>query len=69
MQLYNGDVVGVSQQTVSKVITETVYALCAPHILNRFIRFLANHHLPEIKAEFREFVGFPDIIGAIEGSH
>lgn len=69
MQLFSGDDLGVSQQTVNRVITETVDALCAPHILNRFIHFPANHLLPKIKAEFREFAGFPDVIGAIDGTH
>ena len=38
-QLCNGDDLGVSQQTVSRVITETLDALCNQQILKRFIKF------------------------------
>ena len=69
MQLCNGDDLGVSQQTVSRVITETLDALCAPHILNTYIQFPANHHLQQSKAEFRAIAGFPDVIGAIDGTY
>lgn len=70
MQLCSGDDLGVSQQTVSRVITETLDALCDFDILTRFIKFPAGiEQLQEIKDEFREIAGFPDIVGAIDGTH
>ena len=69
MQLCNGDDLGVSQQTVSRVVTETLDALCAPDILRRFIRFPPVQDLQQKKAEFREIARFPEVIGAIDGTH
>ncbi|KAK3865839.1 hypothetical protein Pcinc_028583 [Petrolisthes cinctipes] len=69
MQLCNGDDIGVSQQTVSRVITQTLDALCAQHILKKFIKFPANEHLHQKKEEFREVAGFPEVIGVIDGTH
>lgn len=69
MQLCNGDDLGISQQTVSRVITETLDALCVQQILKRFIKFPANQHLQQNKRDIREIDGFPDVIGAIDGTH
>lgn len=69
MQLCNGDDLGVSQQTVSRVITETLDALSAPHILKRFIKFPANQDLQQKKTEFRDVAGFPEVVGVIDGTH
>ena len=69
MQLCTGDELGVSQQTVSRVVTETVDALCAHHILTRFIKFPANEDLQQEKVEFQEIAGFPEVVDAIEGTH
>lgn len=69
MQLCNADDLGVSQQTVSRVISETLDALCDYDVLTRFIKFPDNEQLQEMKDEFREIAGFPDIVGAIDGTH
>lgn len=69
MQLCNADDLGVSQQTVSRVITEALEALSAPHIINRFLKFPANHQQHQIKADFYDIAGFPDVVGAIDGTH
>lgn len=39
MQLYSSDVLGLPQQSVSRIITETLSALSSRHILAQFIKF------------------------------
>lgn len=60
---------GVSQQTANKLITETLDALCALHLLKRFIKFPASQDLQQKKRGFREIAGFPEVIGVINGTH
>ncbi|KAK3894996.1 hypothetical protein Pcinc_001289 [Petrolisthes cinctipes] len=69
MQLCNGDDLGVSQQTVSRVISETLDALCAQPILKRFIKFPPIQQLQQKKEQFWEVAGFPEVVGAIDGTH
>ncbi|KAK3886761.1 hypothetical protein Pcinc_009081 [Petrolisthes cinctipes] len=69
MQLCNGDDLGVSQQTVSRVISETLDALCAQPIFKRFIKFPPIQQLQQKKEQFREVAGFPEVVGAIDGTH
>lgn len=69
MQLCNGNDLEVSQQTVSRVLTETLDALPAHCIIARFIKLPGNEHLQQKKAEFREIAGFPEAVGAINGTH
>ncbi|KAK4317414.1 hypothetical protein Pmani_011498 [Petrolisthes manimaculis] len=69
MQLCNEDDLGVSQQTVSRVISETVDALCEQHILKRFIKFPPIEQLQKKMEQFREIAGFPEVVGAIDGTH
>ena len=42
MHLCNSDDLGISQPTVSRVISETLYALSRPTVLLRFIKFLPS---------------------------
>lgn len=69
MQLCSGDDLGVSQQTVSRVVTETVNALSEHNLLKRFIQLPANEHIQQKKTEFREVANFPEVIGVIDGTH
>ncbi|KAK3894738.1 hypothetical protein Pcinc_001462 [Petrolisthes cinctipes] len=47
------------------VITETVDALCAQHILKRFIKFPPIEHLQQKKEQFRRIAGFTEVIGVM----
>lgn len=69
MHLCNDDDLSVSQQTVSRVISETLDALCDKNILRRFIKFPTIEQLEENKEQFRQIAGLPNIIGAIDGTH
>lgn len=72
MQLCNGDDLGMSQQTASKVIPETLEALLTPPapFLARYVKF---PRLPDDilhrQAAFREIANFPGVIGDIDGTH
>ena len=60
MQLCNADDLGISQPSVSRVINQTINALCRPHIIQQFIRFpLDNQKLHSIKANFMAIAGMP----------
>ncbi|XP_033753051.1 putative nuclease HARBI1 [Pecten maximus] len=70
MQLCNGDDFGVSQPTVSRVVTQFINALTMPQIVARFIKFPrsdAEVRLNQIG--FHAIAGFPGIVGVIDGTH
>ena len=70
MQLCNGDDFGVTQPTISRVITQTLNALTQPNIFRQFVNFPRAR--PEIEKKQREFMrvaGFPGIVGVIDGTH
>ena len=70
MQQCSADDMGTSQQTISRVISDTLEALSDNAILSQFIRFpVTPHETARRKAEFREVAGFPEAIGAIDGTH
>ena len=70
MQLCSGDDLGISQQTVSRVITETIYALFSNDILRQFIKFpVTPQEIHQKKQDIYEIARFPDVIGAIDGTH
>ncbi|XP_041364333.1 putative nuclease HARBI1 [Gigantopelta aegis] len=70
MQLCNGDDFGLSQPSISKVITETLNALTTPVIIRRFITFPLNHHEVRMnEAAFLQIAGFPGVVGVIDGTH
>ena len=70
MQQCSADDLGISQQTVSKVISDTVNALSDITILSQFIRFpLTPVETQRKKAEFVQIAGFPEVIGVIDGTH
>ncbi|WAR05610.1 HARB1-like protein, partial [Mya arenaria] len=70
IQLNDVDIHGVSQPTVSRVLTEVINALSSPALIRQFIRF------PVTVEEFRRnavqmqgIARFPKVIGAIDGTH
>ena len=70
MQQCSADDLGPSQQTISRVITDTLEALSDNAILSQFIRFpVTPQETERRKAEFRVIAGFPEVIGAIDGTH
>lgn len=70
MQLCSGDDLGPSQQTVSRVITETLSALSSNEILMHFLKFPITLNECHRKAvDFQQIAGFPGVIGAIDGTH
>ncbi|CAG2228481.1 HARBI1 [Mytilus edulis] len=60
-----GDTLGLDKSTVSRVVDSVLDALCEKR--NQFIQWPTN--LNQTKAEFYEFAGFPNILGAIDGTH
>ncbi|XP_063399771.1 putative nuclease HARBI1 [Mytilus trossulus] len=60
-----GDTLGLDKSTVSRVVDSVLDALCEKR--NEFIQWPTN--LNQTKAEFYEFAGFPDILGAIDGTY
>ncbi|XP_045101457.1 putative nuclease HARBI1 [Portunus trituberculatus] len=70
MQLCNGDDLGLSQQTISKVIGETLDALVTDTFISRFVKFPTRQaEIPEKQAEFMGISGFPGVVGVIDGTH
>lgn len=70
MQLCNGDDMGVSQPTVSRAITATLGCLSSPQICAQFIKFPLNfQEIRKNQEEFFKSAGFPEIVGAIDGTH
>ncbi|XP_045122948.1 putative nuclease HARBI1 [Portunus trituberculatus] len=70
MQQCSADDLGTSQQTISRVIIDTLEALSDNAILSQFIRFpVTQLETQRRKEEFLQIAGFPEVIGAIDGTH
>lgn len=70
MQRCSSDDLGPSQQSVSRVITETLNALSSRHILTQFIKFpITLNETNRKKMDFVQIAGFPGVIGVIDGTH
>ncbi|XP_066960858.1 putative nuclease HARBI1 [Macrobrachium rosenbergii] len=70
MQLCNGDDFGLSQPTISRIITQTVDALTVPRMIQRFVKFPTNPvEIQRIQADFSQIAGFPGVVGVIDGTH
>ncbi|XP_045118007.1 putative nuclease HARBI1 [Portunus trituberculatus] len=70
MQQCSADDLGPSQQTISRVISDTLEALSDNAILSLFIRFpVTQLETQRRKEEFLQIAGFPEVIGAIDGTH
>ena len=65
LQTVNGDLIGIHQTTVSRIINCVSTAILQQ--LPRFISFSQNLH--ETKRDFMNYSRIPSIIGAIDGTH
>ncbi|KAK3887936.1 hypothetical protein Pcinc_007986 [Petrolisthes cinctipes] len=66
MQLCNGDDLGPSQPSVSRVIAQTVELLASPAIATRFIKFpRTRQEIQRRQNEFMAISNFPGIVGTI----
>ncbi|XP_045107147.1 putative nuclease HARBI1 [Portunus trituberculatus] len=56
--------------TISRAITQTIDALADINILKEFISFPTNPDgIAAKKAEFAHIAGFPEVVGATDGTH
>lgn len=70
MQLCNSDDLGVSQQTVSRVIAETLDAFYQPYLMRRYLTFPTDpDEIRRNKIDFMEIANFPGVVGAIDCTH
>ena len=70
MQQCSSDDLSPSQQTISRIIRETIYALSDVEILRRFLQFpLTQEATAPRQRAFLQDHGMPGIIGAIDGTH
>ena len=70
MQQCSSDDLGPSQQTISRIIKETVYALSTLDILRRFIKFPRTPQEAQVKTrEFWQLSRLSGIVGDIDGIH
>ncbi|XP_046577986.1 putative nuclease HARBI1 [Haliotis rubra] len=69
MQLCNGEDFGISQPSVSNVITETLNAFCKPQLIGRFMRMPINCRHQRHQRQFHAIGGFPGVVGVIDGTH
>lgn len=70
MQQCSSDDLGLSQPSVSRVITQTITALSEPLIVSQFISFPLD--IPTLQAQktaFMNIAGFPGVVGVIDGTH
>ncbi len=70
MQLCSSDDLGLSQPSISSVITQTITALSDPLIVSQFIAFPLD--IPTLQAQktaFMHIAGFPGVVGVIDGTH
>jgi nuclease HARBI1 len=67
IQQVDGDLVGISQQTVSRIVRRVTNAICS--LRQEFINFPNRNELNAVKEHFFHLSGFPQVIGAIDGTH
>ncbi|XP_063885418.1 putative nuclease HARBI1 [Scylla paramamosain] len=70
MQQCSSDDFGISQTTISRVITQTIDALSEPDIVTQFVKFPLTRQEVQVKqVEFMEDYRFPGVVGTIDGTH
>jgi hypothetical protein len=66
-QIVTGDTLGLSQPTVSRIVTNVSTALSL-HV-NEFIHLPTQQDAMECKQKFMEISGFPGVISCVDGTH
>ena len=70
MQLCNGDDFGLSQPSISRVISQTLDALSSSDILRQFVSFpVEAREIQTLQSQFMQIARFPGIVGTIDGTH
>ncbi|XP_052806261.1 putative nuclease HARBI1 [Mya arenaria] len=70
IQLNDADIHGVSQPTVSRVLTEVINALSSPALIRQFIKFPGSvEEFRQNAVQMQGIARFPKVIGAIDGTH
>ncbi|WAR26772.1 HARB1-like protein, partial [Mya arenaria] len=70
IQLNDADIHGVSQPTVSRVLTEVINALSSPALIRQFIKFPGSvEEFRRNAVQMQGIARFPKVIGAIDGTH
>lgn len=70
MQQCSSDNLGLSQPSISRVITQTLVALSHLHIVQQFISFpLDVNTVQALKRAFMHIAGFPGIVGIIHSHY
>ncbi|XP_064091280.1 putative nuclease HARBI1 [Macrobrachium nipponense] len=70
MQLCNGDDLGLSQPSISRVISETLDALSTNDMLRRFVKFPREiRDIQRKQTEFMQIANMPGVVGVIDGTH
>ncbi|KAK0141582.1 putative nuclease HARBI1 [Merluccius polli] len=67
-QMVVGGTLGVSQSSISRVVRDVSNALCRR--ARQFIKFPAtNEECIRTKQQFFDIAGFPNVLGAVDGTH
>ena len=59
---------GLGRSTVGKIVVETCHAI-ATHLFSIYVFIPSGEKLKEVVDGFEEFWGFPQVAGAIDGTH
>lgn len=66
-QISNGDLFGVSQSYVSRIVPNVSAAIAS--LSNEFVKFPSGEYAKEIKNFFLDYANFPGVCGIIDGVH
>ncbi|XP_060571376.1 putative nuclease HARBI1 isoform X2 [Ruditapes philippinarum] len=70
IQLNDADIHGISQSSVSRVISQVIHALSRPHIVQTYIKFpKTQQELQDLERQFYGTASFPNVFGVIDGTH
>ncbi|XP_046370447.2 putative nuclease HARBI1 isoform X1 [Haliotis rufescens] len=70
MQLCNADDLGLSQPSISRIVSETIDALSTPAIVRQFVKLpVQRTDIQRNQAAFMAIAGFPGVFGVIDGTH
>lgn len=67
-QLVTGDIIGISQPSVSKCITAVSKSICR-RLCDQFIRLPSPEEAEDQKRAFFDLAGFPGVFSCIDGTH